>query len=260
VEHGPEGLEAVPYRFTGKELDEETGLYYYGARYFNLRTSRWISADPSIEEYLPLMPVDEEARKHNQNLPGEGGVFNYVNLVVYHYGGNNPVLFIDPTGEDQWRAHAVEVSWGGYFAGGYGGGFISGKALVGFENVETGEYFTAQYSFKMTDVRGTGFTVGASLVKGITYAEFESGTGSTKIARSYRGEVKILNVSGFYFTGSFITSESWTGWEWGVNPSYGGGVSWQTLEYELVEGSISPIYDSWMDQQQTWLDEFLYGE
>jgi RHS repeat-associated protein len=26
---------ATPYKFNGKELDEETGLYYYGARYMN---------------------------------------------------------------------------------------------------------------------------------------------------------------------------------------------------------------------------------
>jgi RHS repeat-associated protein len=98
VEHGPEGLEAVPYRFTGKELDEETGLYYYGARYFNPRTSRWISADPGLETYLPVRPVDDEARQHNRSLPGQGGVFNYVNLQPYHYGGNNPLRYTDPTG------------------------------------------------------------------------------------------------------------------------------------------------------------------
>jgi RHS repeat-associated protein len=98
VEHGPEGLEAVPYRFTGKELDEETGLYYYGARYLNPRTSRWVSADPELQKYLPERPVDEEARKRNQNLPGQGGVFNLVNLAVYQYGVNNPVKYFDPAG------------------------------------------------------------------------------------------------------------------------------------------------------------------
>jgi RHS repeat-associated protein len=100
VEHGPEGLEAVPYRFTGKELDEETGLYYYGARYLNPRTSRWVSADPGLETYLPLAPVDEEAIKRNQDLPGEGGVFNIVNLALYHYSANNPLANYDPTGFD----------------------------------------------------------------------------------------------------------------------------------------------------------------
>jgi RHS repeat-associated protein len=98
VEHGPEGLEAVPYRFTGKELDEETGLYYYGARYLNPRTSRWISPDPGLETYLPVPPVDDEARKHNRNLPGQGGVFNYVNLAAYYYAGNNPMKYADPSG------------------------------------------------------------------------------------------------------------------------------------------------------------------
>jgi RHS repeat-associated protein len=98
VEHGPEGLEAVPYRFTGKELDEEAGLYYYGARYFNPRTSRWISADPAIDKYLPEVPKDNEARRRNRNLPGEGGIFNPVNLAVYHYAMNNPLSYRDPTG------------------------------------------------------------------------------------------------------------------------------------------------------------------
>jgi len=31
----------LPYKFNGKELDEETGLYYYGARYMNPVTSIW---------------------------------------------------------------------------------------------------------------------------------------------------------------------------------------------------------------------------
>jgi hypothetical protein len=49
-------------------------------------------------EYIPEAPVDDEARKRNKNLPGMGGVFNYVNLHVYHYAGNNPVKLVDPDG------------------------------------------------------------------------------------------------------------------------------------------------------------------
>ena len=40
-----------PYRFNGKELDEETGLYYYGARYMNPRLSIWYATDPMQEKY-----------------------------------------------------------------------------------------------------------------------------------------------------------------------------------------------------------------
>ncbi|KAI9147372.1 toxin [Paramyrothecium foliicola] len=35
-----------PYRFMGKEHDEESGLYYYGQRYYAAWIGRWISADP----------------------------------------------------------------------------------------------------------------------------------------------------------------------------------------------------------------------
>jgi RHS repeat-associated protein len=86
--------------FTGKEADPETGLYYYGARYLDPKTSRWISGDPALGEYLPVAPLGDEEKKRNQNLPGQGGVFNYVNLHVYHYAGNNPVKYVDPDGRN----------------------------------------------------------------------------------------------------------------------------------------------------------------
>jgi RHS repeat-associated protein len=88
----------TPFRFTGKELDKETGLYYYGARYLNPQTSMWLSADPAMGEYIPQAPINDEAKKYNQNLPGMGGVYNYVNLHTYHYAGNNPVKLVDPDG------------------------------------------------------------------------------------------------------------------------------------------------------------------
>jgi hypothetical protein len=51
-------------------------------------------------EYIPVAPINDEARRRNGNLPGMGGVFNYVNLHVYHYAGNNPVKYTDPDGRD----------------------------------------------------------------------------------------------------------------------------------------------------------------
>jgi RHS repeat-associated protein len=93
------------YLHTGKERDSETGLYYYGARYLDSKTGRWLSGDPAVSDYVPSAPVDDEAKKQNQNLPGMGGVFNYANLHVYHYAGNNPVKLVDPDGE------VIESAW-----------------------------------------------------------------------------------------------------------------------------------------------------
>ena len=48
--------EDLPYKFNGKQFDDETGLYYYGARYMNPITSLWYGVDP-LAEKLPLTSV-----------------------------------------------------------------------------------------------------------------------------------------------------------------------------------------------------------
>ena len=40
---------ANPFRFSTKYQDDETDLLYYGYRYYNASTGRWISRDP-LEE------------------------------------------------------------------------------------------------------------------------------------------------------------------------------------------------------------------
>ena len=56
-----------------KEFDEETGLYYYGARYYEPRLSLWMTCDPLQEKYI--------------------------NISTYCYTFNRPVVLIDPNGE-----------------------------------------------------------------------------------------------------------------------------------------------------------------
>jgi RHS repeat-associated protein len=63
-----------PYLFNGKELDRETGLYYYGARYYDPTTSLWASVDPLMEKYAGWSP--------------------------YNYVMQNPVKFVDPDGRE----------------------------------------------------------------------------------------------------------------------------------------------------------------
>jgi RHS repeat-associated protein len=69
------------YRFTGREYDAESGLYYYRARMYN----------PAIGRFMQTDPV------------GYGDGLNW-----YAYCGNNPVMFVDPYGEN---AIGGFVSW-----------------------------------------------------------------------------------------------------------------------------------------------------
>ena len=74
----------TPYLFNAKEFDEETGMYYYGARYYDPRVSLWISTD-----------ILEEKNYGNSSY-------------AYTY---NPITFIDPIGTDTINISYVNKKW-----------------------------------------------------------------------------------------------------------------------------------------------------
>ena len=74
--------EDLPYKFNGKQFDDETGLYYYGARYMNPMASIWYGVDPLAEKYTatsgyvctlsnPVRLIDIDGRK-NLNFDEDG--------------------------------------------------------------------------------------------------------------------------------------------------------------------------------------------
>lgn len=82
-----------PYLFNGKELDYETGLYYYGARYYDPKVSLWLNTDP-LSGYNPILETE-----HYIDGQHNGGVFNFGNLNTYTYTYQNPILYVDPNGK-----------------------------------------------------------------------------------------------------------------------------------------------------------------
>ena len=64
------------YTFSAKEKDSETGLSYFGSRYYSSDLSVWLSVDPMSDKYPSLSP--------------------------YAYCADNPVKLVDPDGEEVW--------------------------------------------------------------------------------------------------------------------------------------------------------------
>ncbi len=62
----------IPFAYTGREWEPEVGMYFYRARFYDPMLGRFISRDP---------------------IGLSGGDVN-----LYAYAGNNPILFVDPTG------------------------------------------------------------------------------------------------------------------------------------------------------------------
>ncbi len=74
---------AKRYRYTGKERDEESGLYYHGARYYAAWLGRWLRCDPA-------------------------GLVDGANLFLYVLA--NPVRLADPSGRQSADEQVVALS------------------------------------------------------------------------------------------------------------------------------------------------------
>ena len=98
--------EEMPYKFNGKEFDEETGLYYYGARYLDPIASMWYGVDPLAETY------------------------NEIGAYVYCAG--NPISLSDADGESFFDLGDNQSIWSGVksFIKGVGKSFKSTYNMV----------------------------------------------------------------------------------------------------------------------------------
>ena len=73
------------FTFSVKERDSETGLSYFGSRYYSSDLSVWLSVDPMAAKYPSLSP--------------------------YVYCANNPVMLVDPDGEAWYENENGEIKW-----------------------------------------------------------------------------------------------------------------------------------------------------
>lgn len=150
-----EGSYNTSYKFTGKLFDTKAALYYYGARYYDPELGRFIQPDPII-----AYPDDPQC------------------LNRYTYCRNNPVKYIDPSGNFWWIVAAiigaiVGAVTGAISAASQGGnillgaafgavvGAITGVATAGFAGVMEGA-FAGQIISPVAGglITGTEFAIG----------------------------------------------------------------------------------------------------
>ena len=112
--------EDLSYKFNGKQFDEETGLYYYGARYLNPVASIWYGVDPLAEKYqflgsyvycsanpIKIIDVDGNDEFH---VNGNGNIIKVVN------NNSANITIVSPDGSKKYfsdyETKSIFLGWG----------------------------------------------------------------------------------------------------------------------------------------------------
>jgi RHS repeat-associated protein len=211
------------YKYNGKPLDANIGLYYYGARYYNPEVGRFVSCDPVM-----------------------GQIENPQTFNPYPYCANNPQTYIDPNGEFFWIPILIGAGIGALAGGGvaYAAGyrpnqwqfwaFVGGGALLGGVG---GYFYSSGFTFSIMagdkaifsySWQGIGSTGGAAgLAGGGTSGAAAIATASLTngINGDYLTESMLLDI-GYKPGNNFnVTEETWynplTSEEYTLNDGFG---------------------------------------
>jgi RHS repeat-associated protein len=137
---------AKRYRYTGKERDEGTGLYFHGARYFSAWLGRWTSTDPAIFE---------------------ASAFEQTNHQPYAYVENKPVVANDPDGR---AINFIAAAVGAGIGALVGGAIEAGRQYVTTGQVSDWGAVGASAAGGAVSGAVAGLTMGASLAVQATAA------------------------------------------------------------------------------------------
>ncbi|MFB9057041.1 RHS repeat domain-containing protein [Mariniflexile ostreae] len=123
-----------PYLFNGKELDRETNLSYYGARYLDMKTSLWLSVDPLAESYARYSPYSFASNNPigNQEVDGRWWFSKSKKNNTLHYGANT----VRVAGASQYAfkmssvkaVHKKQTGWASYIP--IIGNWLNGSAMA----------------------------------------------------------------------------------------------------------------------------------
>jgi RHS repeat-associated protein len=113
----------TPYLFNAKEFDEETGLYYFGARYYDPKTSVWQSVDPEAVKFPgwsaytafndnPVLYKDPNGKTGEVTINKEAKTITVTSNIVFYGGSSNAALAKSTANDIQnhWNSAAGKVT------------------------------------------------------------------------------------------------------------------------------------------------------
>jgi RHS repeat-associated protein len=180
-----DGEQGNKFLYNGKELQEETGMFDFGARMYMPDLGRWGVIDPLAD-------------KNSFESP-----FTYVS--------NNPLIYVDPTGEDKVKALLV-FNYNNQFVVNYddktGQGSISGiRRTNGGKQFVTGQFDSNKGSFSISSVNsdGDGKRLSTDKFDGFNSLQLSSVSGQKDFDENgFNGDVEGLQNQEFVDLGVFL--------------------------------------------------------
>ena len=202
-----------PYRFNSKEKDAETGLYYYGARYYDPKNSVWLSVD-KMASWGP-------------------------NISPYAFSHNNPVMMVDPDGNWPFWLGVTTTYFEARASAGVG--VLGAHALVqsGVARDEVGKtHFTNRTTVAFDTLKGRDATLSlgamASAMGGVSQ-DFDT---ETYLGQSFESSATVTAGAAAGLSVSVSAGERGVG----VSAGIGLGTEVSMYETETLE-SISLTWD-----------------
>ena len=182
--------EDLPYKFNGKQFDEETGLYYYGARYMNPITSLWYGVDKEFEKSTTLSPFVYCMNNSTNAIDPDGNKIVFVNGKI---GGGSP-----PAGEKYWNGKNSSFVQGAKHYWGDNNVFFTKEDYSNFSSAQA--RISAGYRYAEHNIKAlvSGIKPGETF-KFVTHsmgAAFAEGIASYLIGHGYRVE-EIVHINPF---------------------------------------------------------------
>ena len=144
--------EDLPYKFNGKQFDEETGLYYYGARYMNPVASIWYGVDPLVEKYKSIGAYVYCSANPIRLIDSDGKKILFVN--GYWNGSIGSIIGSSSAGEKYWGNGFADAARSFFkdYSQINSSNYIDGSSMWGGD-MSGGDRYAAGYKFAKDNIQ-----------------------------------------------------------------------------------------------------------